>query len=262
MLRLVVPGFVVPILMAAPTTLWCAAAGQNGFLTAGLMAGCLALLQRSPWRAGILLGLLTVKPQFGVLFPLFLLLDRRWTAFAAATLTTVLLAMASLLFFGIEVWLAFLDSAARSNDTLLRGGAGWSKLQSLYALTYQVTGSLAAAMAAQAALLLGLIGLLTWMKWRDRPYALRASALITAAYLATPYVYIYDAVLLTSAAAFIVQDALTREFRRHDVALITLGCLMPAGFMVLGSLAGPLGCLTLLAAALRRCQPERARSPR
>jgi hypothetical protein len=261
MLRLVVPGFAVPVLMAAPATLWCAAAGQNGFLTAGLMAGCLALLQRRPWQAGFLLGVLTVKPQFGVLFPLFLLLDRRWTAFAAASLTTGLLAVSALLLLGADTWLAFLDSVTTSNDTLLRGGAGWSKLQSFYAIVFQINGSQVAAMAAQMALLLGLAALLIWMRWRAQPFALRASVLITAAYLATPYVYIYDAVLLTAAAAFIVQDGLARGFRRLDIALITLGCLMPAGFMVLGSLSGPLGCLILLAVALRRCQPDEAGKP-
>jgi arabinofuranan 3-O-arabinosyltransferase len=261
MLRLVVPGFVVPILMAAPATLWCAASGQNGFLTAGLMAGCLALLQRAPWLAGFLLGLLTVKPQFGLLFPLFLLLDRRWTAFAAATVTTAVLALASLLVFGADVWFAFLDSTAKSNDTLLRGGAGWSKLQSLYALVFQFTGNLTAAMASQVLLLLGSIALLIWMKRRDSPYALRASVVVAAAYLVTPYVYIYDAVLLTTSAAFLVQDGLERGFRRHDVKLILVGCLMPGAFMLLGSAAAPLGCAALLAAALRRCQAGAEKAP-
>ena len=44
--------------------------GQNGFLTAALLGGALQLLDRRPWLAGVLIGLLAYKPQFGVLIPL------------------------------------------------------------------------------------------------------------------------------------------------------------------------------------------------
>ena len=54
-------------------------AGQNGFLTAALIGGALGLLERRPALAGICLGLLTYKPQFGLLFPFVLIADRRWT---------------------------------------------------------------------------------------------------------------------------------------------------------------------------------------
>src|SRR5579859_6105781 len=50
----------------------------HGFLTASLIGGTLALLERRPVLAGICLGLLTYKPQFGLLFPLVLIVDRRW----------------------------------------------------------------------------------------------------------------------------------------------------------------------------------------
>jgi len=47
--------------------------GQNGFLTAALLGGALQLLDRRPWLAGVLIGLLAYKPQFGVLIPVALL---------------------------------------------------------------------------------------------------------------------------------------------------------------------------------------------
>src|SRR6185312_7063800 len=43
--------------------------GQNGFLTAALIGGGLLLLDSSPVLAGILIGLLVYKPQFGLLIP-------------------------------------------------------------------------------------------------------------------------------------------------------------------------------------------------
>ena len=42
--------------------------GHNGFLTAGLIGFALAYTERRPWLSGIFLGLLSYKPQFGILF--------------------------------------------------------------------------------------------------------------------------------------------------------------------------------------------------
>ncbi len=47
--------------------------GQNGFLTAALIGGTLYLIPVRPVLAGICLGLLSYKPQYGLLFPLVLI---------------------------------------------------------------------------------------------------------------------------------------------------------------------------------------------
>ena len=47
--------------------------GQNGFLTAALLGGALLWLDLRPAVAGVLIGLLAYKPQFGLLIPLVLL---------------------------------------------------------------------------------------------------------------------------------------------------------------------------------------------
>jgi len=61
-----------------PAAIWNVTAGQNGFLTATLIGGTLGLLERHPALAGLCLGLLSYKPQFGLLFPIVLIADRRW----------------------------------------------------------------------------------------------------------------------------------------------------------------------------------------
>jgi hypothetical protein len=256
-LRLVVPGWLVPPLLAAPATLWCMSAGQNGFLTAALMAGCLAWQSRRPAAAGLLLGLLTYKPQFGLFFPALLALERRWAVFAAAAATTLALAGLALLAFGSGTWLAFLDSLGRSGEALARGGSAWSKLQSAYALAFQATGDLRLAMIAQGALVAALAVLLAWLWWRDAPLAPRAAALVAASYLATPYAYIYDAPVLTVAAAFLLADGLARGFGRALLPLLVLGLLLPGAFLAIGSLAGFGGAVVLLAAAVLRARVRR-----
>ena len=73
--------------------------GQNGFLSAALIGGTLALMERNPICAGALLGLLTYKPHLGILFPIALLASGRWRVFVSAGVVAVLMAAASLIGF-------------------------------------------------------------------------------------------------------------------------------------------------------------------
>src|ERR1700730_5625218 len=84
--------------------------GQNGFLTAALLGGALHLLDRRPWIAGMLIGLLAYKPQFGVLIPVALLAGGRWSTIGAATVTVAALLAVSFVTLGGGVWHAFADS--------------------------------------------------------------------------------------------------------------------------------------------------------
>src|SRR3546814_14497034 len=60
-------------LLLAPATFANFSGGQNGFLTGALLTGCLRLLGTKPIVACILFGILTVKPQLGILLPFALL---------------------------------------------------------------------------------------------------------------------------------------------------------------------------------------------
>src|SRR3546814_15628180 len=56
-------------LLLAPASYINISGGQNGFLTGALLIGGLRLLGPKPILAGICFGLLTVKPQLGILLP-------------------------------------------------------------------------------------------------------------------------------------------------------------------------------------------------
>jgi len=81
------------VALAFPATFVNLGHGQNGFLTASLLGGALLLLDRRPLVAGLLIGLLAYKPQFGVMIPLVLVATARWQVIAAAA-ATVLVACA------------------------------------------------------------------------------------------------------------------------------------------------------------------------
>lgn len=64
--------------------------GQTSLVAAALVLGSWYLADRgSDWAAGVLLGLSSMKPQFGLLFGLWFLLGRRWRLLEAAALTAL-----------------------------------------------------------------------------------------------------------------------------------------------------------------------------
>ena len=87
--------------------------GQLGLFLALLFVGALRLLPTRPILAGIMIGLLTIKPQLGVLLPLTLVLVGAWRAFAAAALTALLLVGLSLVLYGVEPWQAWWGATAK-----------------------------------------------------------------------------------------------------------------------------------------------------
>ena len=92
------------VLLAAPAVWINIFAGQNGFFTSALMIAGLAQLRRRPILSGVCFGLLTIKPQLGLLLPLMLLLTREWRAIAAAVVTTAALVVATGVLFGFSIW--------------------------------------------------------------------------------------------------------------------------------------------------------------
>ena len=89
------------IACAFPAVMWNMLVGQNGFLTAALIGLMLLTLDTRPIAAGVLLGLLTYKPQFGILFPIVLAANGQWRVIAAASVTTAALVAASAAVFGV-----------------------------------------------------------------------------------------------------------------------------------------------------------------
>jgi arabinofuranan 3-O-arabinosyltransferase len=212
-----------------PAAIWNVTAGQNGFLTAALIGGTLGLLERHPALAGVCLGLLTYKPQFGLLFPIVLIADRRWLTIAVAALVALLLAALSWLAFGSASWAAFAHWAPISNRVLIDQGAlDWYRLQSVFALVRAHGGSETLAWIVQGILMLALAVGLAWL-WKSRvAFELKAAALAAGALLATPYLFMYDLVVLAVAVAFLLRLALAREFlsRIEIAALGTAGALI------------------------------------
>jgi hypothetical protein len=202
--------------------------GHNGFLTAALLGGALVLLDRRPWLAGILFGLLAYKPQFGLMIPLVLVVTGRWRAIAGAAATVAMLIVAATLAFGVEVWTAFVDGARFTQAVVLEAGnTGWHKIQSIFAWARMWGAPVPLAYAVQALATVAVAVALAWL-WRSRAdFALKASALAIASLLATPYSLDYDLMVLAPAIAFLAAHALGHGFRPWEATATAALWLVP-----------------------------------
>jgi hypothetical protein len=236
--------------------------GQNGFLTAALLGGALHWLDRQPWLAGVLIGMLAYKPQFGVLIPIALLAGGRWRSIGAAVATVAALVSVSYATLGGDIWQAFRDSMNFTQDVVLeQGGTGWEKIQSVFSAVRMWGAEVHTAYAVQAALALILAVSLAWLWQSDAAFELKAAALATASLLATPYVLDYDLVVLAVAIAFFARHGLDRGFRDYEISLLAAAWIVPLLSRGVASVSGiPLGLLVLLTfyvLTLRRAMRDR-----
>jgi hypothetical protein len=228
--------------------------GQDGFLIAGLMGLSLALLERCPRLSGILLGLLTFKPQIGILFPFALLASRNRRVMISAVATSVVLIVTSMVVFGYQGWPSFIHALVDRGPSLSPTSSLYilsMRLESVYGFLWLTGVSPPIAWATQLAVA-GTVTAVVWWIWATPvPHHLKAAALCSAAPMATPYVHGHDLCILAIAAAFIVKDGLTRGFLPGD-RLIMLFSWIVIFLCFRDFSSGWIPCLAILALVVRR----------
>lgn len=234
--------------------------GHNGFLSAGLFGGALLFMEKRPYVAGALLGLLAYKPQFGLLVPVALLAGREWRAIVAASITVSLTAAASCYAFGIETWHAFLESLSLTRGFILEEGpTGWEKIQSVFAALRMLGLGIAPAYVAQGIFALA-AAVVVWMAWRQKDAGLRGAALVLGTLMATPYVLDYDMVMLALPIAFMTAIGLKGGFLRWEKIILASAWLLPLLSRITGKFIGvplaPFVMALLLWAILRRLRGD------
>ena len=242
-----VPAALLP--MIGFTGVWVNALnGNNGFLTAALFGGALALLPTRGILAGILFGLLAYKPQYGLLVPLALLAGGYWRTALSAALTVLLLCGMSVASFGLESWAAFAQFMAFTRHTVLeQGDTGFYKMQSLFAWIRDCGGDLALAYGVQglATLLSALLVIRTWH--RPVAFELKAAILLLGTLAATPYVMDYDLMLLAPALAFLVRHGMKTGFLPYEKTLMFCAWLVPLLARGIAQMTGLFpGCVIVL----------------
>jgi hypothetical protein len=237
------------IALGFPAILICWGHGQTGFLTAALLTGGVLALPSHEVRAGILFGLLSYKPQLGLLIPFVLVAGGYWRAFVAAGATVVATVALTLTFWGWPVWQAFFDSLTPTRTIVLEtGDTGFEKFQSAFAWLRLWGASVSVAYGLQAFVSVGVAAGCIWI-WRSRAdHRLKGAALLTGALLSSPYVLDYDLVVFGMALALLVAHGLHRGFYRWEKSLLALGWFVPVcARTIAGTAYMPLGFFTLVA---------------
>jgi hypothetical protein len=237
------------LLLASPAVAMNLLMGQNGCLTAALWMSGMALLSRRPTTAGVLFGLLSFKPQLGLLLPLALLAGRRWRAIAAAAAAALGLAAASAAAFGLDSWRAFVTytlPTQASSMSLWAGPYQWFMPSPF--MGARLLGAPAwLAFAAQAPFTL-LAAVLVWRAFRRAgdPHV-HAALLFVATFVATPQSSAYDMIPVAAAALVLAR----RGRGLADAILAGLLWIAPWAVLPLNAVHAPLIPLLTAWGALR-----------
>jgi Glycosyltransferase family 87 len=234
--------------------------GQNAFLTTSLAGFALVCLERRPFAAGMLIGLLAVKPQLAVLFPLALLAAGRWRAIWGAAATVLALVAASLAAFGEAGWLAFLHHLSLSQAMADQGLVPWRAMPTGFVFALSLGAPKSAAWALQSAVAL-FAALCVWRVWRRRaaPFEAKAATLLAGSLLVSPFLFYYDLLWAALAVGWLAMLGMRTGFRRGEresfLFVWAVPIVMEPVYMLTSVQLGFPAIVLLLFAALRRAAP-------
>lgn len=203
--------------------------GQNGFLSAAILAAGVGALETNPVFGGAMLGLLVYKPQLAVFPFLILLLTKRWKALLSAIGSALAVSLVSLALFGAGQWVEFFRSLFVSSSNLLEvESASISAIQvSVYNAVMTPTGSALASVLAQGAFSIFAIIAVCWVFHKSERFALKGAALVLGIPLAVPYFMQYDLMILAVPLVLMVYDLIQYGSRKIESTTVALVWFLP-----------------------------------
>lgn len=231
----------IPVLLS-PAALFCLISGQSSFLTAAMLIAIFEFLDRKPVAAGVLIGLLTIKPQLGILLPFMLMASGRWRVFMAAAATALALAGVTAAIFGERVWFDFVSKGLPVQGLVLADPERIATpfFPTVFMNLRGLDLNYAAALSVQAIVAALAVGAVIWAFrfGRDADPSLMLALFLACSASASPYLLAYDLLPLTFAVvALLAGGGLDNPGRR----LVQLVYWTPALQLALGTwhLPGP-----------------------
>ena len=200
--------------------------------------------------AGVLFGILTIKPQLGLLLPLVLMASGRWRTIVAAVATTAALVAATSWLYGADIWMAYLRNVVPVQHFLQEHGNGMLFLQipSTFYAVRLVGLPVSLAWVLQAIVSAVAVAAVIWTFRRRRDPVLSMALLVAAIFLVTPYSLNYDMVVLGWVLALLRQRQGNEPI---DHYLIIAVWTLPLTMMLAGLIHIPLAMPVLAAFATR-----------
>jgi hypothetical protein len=216
--------------------------GQLAFVTTAILIGAFSLLDRRPIPAGLLIGLLTVKPHLGILLPIMLAASRRWKVFVVASITALGLAAISVALFGVTPWVNYIEMGLAVQNAVLddAGGIATPFYPTLFMNLRGIGVSYGAAMTLQIALAIATAASVAWA-FRTRADAsqhILVALFFACSVAALPYMLVYDTLPLCVAAMALLADGALDSRGRLLARLVFWLPLLQIGLGTL-SIPGP-----------------------
>ena len=195
-------------ILLSPAAVICLISGQSAFVTAAMLLTIFASLDRKPLLAGILIGLLTLKPQLGLLFPVMLAASGRWRVFLVASATALLIAAATAVIFGPQVWIDFVQKGIPVQNLVLADPDRIATpfFPTIFMNVRGIGASYATAMTVQACFSAFAVGAV-FFAFRYRKEAdpqLLAALFLASSICASPYLLSYDILPVTCLAVMLL----------------------------------------------------------
>ncbi len=215
-------------LLSSPATLAVIIVGQIAFLSSALLIGGLRLVERGPIVAGVLFGLLSIKPQIGLLVPVALLAFRAWRAFAVAAIVTLLLPIPALLIEGPGVWAAWLHLMPAIASYLPNASESHVGQMVSPAAAFVTAGvPLKIAELIQLPISLAVIAVAYVSCRRHGLSDMTVAMLGVGTLLVTPYAWFYDLLIAAYAVVVLAEAGLRTGFRKWELPALLLGWVLP-----------------------------------
>jgi hypothetical protein len=241
------------VMLAFPAVWINIGCGQNGALTLAILAGGCLLMDRRPVVAGLVLGLMVIKPQLAIALPFVLggaalAEPRRWKTFFATGFSALALCGIAWLAVGQTGYAAFFANSAYAREVLNQGLVDPALMQSLYAGLRVLNVPVSAAYVMQGLLSAGVLATAGYIAFRYRPTGLALGALaVSATVLATPFLLDYDLLVTALPLGWLVLTGAQGGFRNWEKLLLLTAFLLPLATRKLAQLAHlPIAPLVLL----------------
>lgn len=209
------------LVVLSPGTGWCIGAGQVSFIAASIILAGLAVLRRRGLAAGLVLSLLTLKPQFALLVPVALVCGGNRRACIGFTLGAAALLALSVAMLGADPWLSWIHFISGTDAHF----AAWQETgrysgQSMDAHLLVLGFSSRIAGVGQLIASLAAAGIVGWSFATILDTRRRMIVFMVAATLGAPHISNYDAVLSALAAALVLTSP--RQVRRPGITIVAI----------------------------------------
>jgi alpha-1,2-mannosyltransferase len=244
--------------LTLPAALFHLGSVQTGLFIAGVSGLALVWLDKRPRAAGALIALLAIKPHLAILWPVFLILSKHWTAFVSAALATAALLLLAGLVFGFDSYVGFIDNLRAAQNLIGDERVAPDTFASVFGSLIGLGAPRTLAIGLHAASVLAALVTASAV-FRSGDRAAQGAALCAATMLISPYLFFYDATLLALGGALLLRPR--DRFETIAITAAWLAGLSLAVGQIITLPIVPTAAWLVLIAALRRIMPAGSAAP-